>query len=116
MIQMLSSFDLKPGEDFVTFARDYSTFLDDLRAAGMIVGAGPLGRRVPNTPMDTDEQRTQTYFSIMHFRDRAQLDAAYAHIDARARPGTSSHLTMYRRLKNTVFLCWEDTSAPKETL
>ena len=114
MIHMLSSFDLRPGEDFATFAGDYDVFLADLRAAGMIAGAGPLGRRVNDTPMDTDKAHTQTCFSVMQFRDRAQLDAAYAHIDARARPGTSSHLRMYRRLTNTVFLCWEDASHEKE--
>ena len=115
MINMLSSFDLKPGEDFATFAQDYEILLNDLRNAGMIAGAGPLGRRVEATPMDTDEDRTQRYFSVMHFRDRAQLDAAYAHIDARARPGTETHLKMYRRLTNTVFLCWEDTDNEKDT-
>ncbi len=115
MIHMLSSFDLKPGEDFAVFAQAYETFLQDLRAADMIVDAGPLGRRVEATPMDTDTERTQCYFSVMSFRDRAQLDAAYAHIDTRARPGTETHLKMYRRLTNTVFLCWEDTDPGKDT-
>lgn len=115
MIHMLSSFDLKPGEDFETFAKDYQIFLDDLRSADMIADAGPLGQRVVATPMDTDADRTQHYFSVMRFRDRAQLDAAYAHIDARARPGTETHLRMYRRLTNTVFLCWEDTDTKEDT-
>jgi len=109
MIHMLSSFDLKPGEDFNAFAEAYHMFLADLRAQDIIAGAGPLARRVEDTPMDTDEERTQKYFSVMSFRDRAQLDAAYAHIEAR-RSGTASHLRMYRRLTNSVFLCWEDIS------
>ncbi len=109
MIHMLSSFDLKPGEAFASFADDFAAFLADLRAQDVIVDAGPLARRVENTPMDTDEARTQQYYSVMSFRDRAQLDAAYAHIEAR-RAGTASHLRMYRRLTNSVFLCWEDIS------
>ncbi len=111
---MLSSFDLKPGQDFDDFVADYATFLDDLRAADMIESAGPLSRRVQNSAMDTDMSRTQNYFSLMSFRDRAQLDAAYAHIETRYRPGTDSHLSMYRRLTNTVFLCWEDLTDEKE--
>lgn len=54
MIHMLSSFDLNPDEDFGSFAQAYQTFLDDLHDSGMIAGAGPLGRRVAATPMDTD--------------------------------------------------------------
>ncbi|CUH48755.1 DUF6614 family protein [Ruegeria atlantica] len=115
MIHMLSSFDLKPGEDWDSFARDYDTFLEDLRAADLIADASPLGRRVSDTPMDTDDTRTHQYFSVISFRDRAQLDAAYAHIDARARPGTETHLRMYRRLTKTVFLCWEDAETGKGT-
>ena len=114
MIHMLSSFDLKPGQDFDVFAKDYEVFLDDLRAAGIIEDAGPLSKRVLNTPMDTDEGHTQSYFSVMSFRDRAQLDAAYSHIEARSRPGTASHIRMYRRLTNTTFLCWEDMTTREE--
>ncbi|MFK7762412.1 MAG: hypothetical protein AB8B62_04065 [Roseobacter sp.] len=114
MIRMLSSFDLRPGEDFTSFMQDYHMVLADLRSADMIVDAGPLGRRVAHTPMDTDAERTQEYYCVMCFRDRDQLDAAYAHIDARTRPGTASHLKMYRRLTNTVFLCWEDCDLEKE--
>lgn len=114
MIHMLSSFDLRPDEDFDAFAKDYEVFLDDLKTADMIADAGPLGQRVEATPMDTDAGRTQRYFSVMTFRDGEQLDAAYAHIDARARPATQTHLKMYRRLTNTVFLCWEDTDPGKD--
>ncbi len=111
MIHMLSSFDLKPGEDWDVFLQDYETFLADLREADLIVDAGPLGRRVENTPMDTDIGRNQRFYSVMQFRDRSQLDAAYAHIEARSRPGTTTHLRMHRRLTNSVFLCWEDADA-----
>ncbi len=106
---MLSSFDLKPGEPFADFAADYTAFLTDLKEQGIIEDAGPLASRVDDTPMDTDTGRTQRYYSVMQFRDRAQLDAAYSHIEAR-RTGSASHLRMYRRLTNSVFLCWEDLS------
>jgi hypothetical protein len=50
---------------------------------------------------------------VIHFRDRAQLDLAYAHIQANTQPGTAIHLRMYRRLTNAIFLCWEDTNLEK---
>ena len=54
MIHMLSSFDLKPGEDWDTFACDYDNFLTNLRAADMIMDTGPLGRRVEDTNRGKD--------------------------------------------------------------
>ena len=50
--------------------RDYEAFLVDLRAADLIVKVGPLGCRIDDTPMNTDAERTQQYFSVMNFRDR----------------------------------------------
>lgn len=108
MIHMLSSFDLKPGEDFEDFSRAYTAFIDELHSAGVISGAGPLGKRVSDTPMDTDIGRDQQFQSIISFQDRAQLDLAYAHISEKQHPGIASHLSMYRRITNSVFLCWED--------
>jgi len=108
MIHMLSAFDMKPGEALAEVQTAYAAFVAELREAGLIVDAGPIGQRVADTPMDTDAARSHQYFSVMSFRDRAQLDAAYAHIDARRRPATGTHLAMYRRLTNSVFLCWED--------
>ena len=112
---MLSSFDLKPGQDFATFQSDYAAFVEDLTAAGIIAAAGPLGARVADTPMDTDDERDHSYFSVLSFHDRAQLDAAYAYIEARQRPSTHSHLRMYRRITNSIFLCWEDQAPEKES-
>ena len=115
MIHMLSSFDLKPNEDWNMFASDYDHFVNTLQNAGIISGSDPLGKRVNDTPMDTDTERKQSCFSVIHFRDRAQLDSAYAHIEANKQPSTATHLRMYRRLSNAVFLCWEDSSADVAT-
>ena len=115
MIHMLSSFDLKPGQELDVFQADYAEFVEDLVSAGMIVSAGPLGKRVADTPMDTDDDRDHSWFSIMAFRDRAQLDEAYAYIEARQHPSTKSHIRMYRRITNSIFLCWEDQPPEKDT-
>lgn len=108
MIHMLSSFDLKPDEDWGEFTDAYAAFVDELQSAGVIVAAGPLGKRVSDTPMDTDDARDPQFHSILSFRDRTQLDAAYAYIGEKQQPGTTSHLSMYRRITNSIFLCWED--------
>ncbi len=108
MIHMLSSFNLRDGEDLETFRADYAAFVADLTQAGIITAAGPIGTRVSDTPMDTDDANPCQLFSILSFRDRAQLDASYTHIEARAKPGTTTHLQMYMRLRDTVFTCWED--------
>ena len=114
MIHMLSSFDLKPGQALDVFQSDYAEFVADLKEAEMVVDAGPLGKRVADTPMDTDEDRDHSWFSILTFRDRAQLDAAYAYIEARQNPSTTSHIRMYRRITNSIFLCWEDLPTEKD--
>lgn len=108
MIHMVSSFDLKPGEDFAQVARLYDAFLADLLASDLIVDGGPLGRRVHNTPMDTDTLRTQQVFSVIRFRDRAQLDAAYDSFVGGHPVGRTSHLEVHRRITNAAFLCWQD--------
>jgi hypothetical protein len=48
----------------------------------------------------------------MSFRDRAQVDAAYAYIMKHVEPGESSHSSVYERVENPVFICWQDLSQP----
>ena len=108
MIHMLSGFSLKDGETLEEFRAAYAAFIDDLLRADVIVDAGPLGRRVSDTPMDTDEDNPREYFSVMSFRDRAHLDAAYAYIENRTQPSTRTHIMMHRRITQSVFTCWQD--------
>lgn len=117
MIHMLSAFDLRPGEDEDAFRAAYDAFLHDLLQDDLIVSFGPIGTRVSATPMDTDRGRTQTRFTLLGFRDRAQLDAAYAFLASRQSAAAGSHHAMHARITNSVFLCWQDTDSPpdKET-
>lgn len=117
MIHMLSAFDLRPGEDEDAFRAAYDAFLRDLLQDDLIVSFGPMGARVGATPMDTDTARTQTRFTLLGFRDRAQLDATYAFLASRQSAAAGSHHAMYARITNSVFLCWQDTDFPpdKET-
>lgn len=108
MIHMLSAFEIKADEDADAFRIAYAGFVDDLRAEDLIVGASPIGRRVADTPMDTDEERNHTHFSVLSFRDRRQLDHAYAWLTHRKGASAGSHYDMHARIINSVFLCWQD--------
>ena len=105
---MLSAFVLRPGADEAAFADAYGTFVRELYEAGLIVDARPMGRRVSDTPMDTDEERHHQFFTILTFRDRAHMDAAYAHIEARMKAVPGEHAAMYARTANSIFTCWQD--------
>ena len=107
-IHLLSAFDLRPGQDMDTFVDAYGVFVRELYEAGLIVDARPMGRRVSDTPMDTDEERDHQFFTVLTFRDRAHMDAAYAHIEARMRAVTGEHAAMYARTANQIFTCWQD--------
>ncbi len=111
MFHMLSCFDLNPGEDIETFRNAYDEFADFMKSVDLVADSGPVGRRQSDTPMDTDDERKHEYFAIISFRDRAQVDAAYADIEKHVEPGESSPNGVYERAKNPVFICWEDLSS-----
>jgi len=108
MFHMLSCFDLKPGEDLAAFRDAYAEFVAYMKSVDLVVESGPIGRRHSDTPMDTDAERDHQYFSVLTFRDRTQVDAAYAYIMGHTEPGNSSHVDMYGRIENPVFICWQD--------
>lgn len=110
MFHMLSCFNLKPGEDIDSFRDAYEDFVACMRGLDLVAESGAVGRRQSDTPMDTDEERNHEYFAIMSFRDRAQVDAAYAYIMKHVDPGDSSHNAVYERVEDPVFICWQDLS------
>ena len=107
-IHLLSAFDLRPGVAEQSFTEAYATFVQELYDADLIIDAHPMGRRVSDTPMDTDNERAHQFFTILTFRNRAHMDAAYAHIEARMRAVTGEHAAMYARTANQIFTCWQD--------
>jgi hypothetical protein len=108
MFRMLSCFNLKPGEDIASFRRALDAFVADMKRLDLVEDSGPVGRRQSDTPMDTDGERDHAYFVIMSFRDRQQVDAAYAHIMKHVDPGDSSHDQVYKKVEGPVFICWQD--------
>ena len=108
MIHMLSRFDLKPGTDISRFQANYQAFVEQMRIKGLVQETGKVGRRELETPMDTDDDTAPAYYAIMSFKDRNQLDQAYAHIqDPEARAGTA-HPAVHGAVVNFVFTCWRD--------
>lgn len=108
MFHMLSCFDLDAGEDIETFRSAYFAFVEEMKHIGLVEGSGPIGRRQNDTPMDTDGERQQQYFAVMSFRDREQVDAAYAHIMKHNSASDVAHDAVYTRVRDPLFICWQD--------
>jgi hypothetical protein len=108
MFHMLSCFDLVPGENIVDFSNAYHAFVDEMKQNDMVESSAPIGSRQRDTPMDTDDERDHEYFVVMSFRDRTQVDDAYAHIMKHIEPGEATHDAVYTRVQNPVFICCED--------
>ncbi len=108
MFHMLTCFDLKPGIGIEAFRAAYMDFVEYMRSIDLVEGSGPIGRRQSDTRMDTDSERDHEYFVIMSFRDRAQVDAAYAQILPHQEPTESAHNAIRSKMRNPIFICWQD--------
>ncbi len=108
MFHMLTCFDLKHGENIIDFRSAYADFVAYMKSVDLVEYSGLIGRRQSDTPMDTDGERDHEYFVIMSFKDRNQVDAAYAYMTKHIEPGDSTHNEVYKRVENPVFICWQD--------
>ena len=109
MLHMLSCFNLKPQFDLSEFERSLDEFTTHMRSLDLIVDRGPIGRRVTDTILDTDSERSHRYFMLMQFRDRAQADKAVDYIQSHIEPGDSIHSNVYQKADDMIFICWQDT-------
>ena len=108
MFRMLSYFDLVDEASVEDFEAALTPFCQHMIDAGLLVSWGAVGHRSDNTPMDTDEARTQQYFFVSTFADKAQCDASYAYIKSGEQPCTSLHTAVRSKMQNGIFSCWED--------
>ena len=108
MIHMLSRFDLQPDTTIETLRERYEAFAARMMALDLVVSTGPLGRREEHTPMDTDHADAPAYYAIMSFRDRRQLDDAYAYMKHPDQQSEENHRSIHQAIKNSVFTCWRD--------
>jgi hypothetical protein len=105
---MLTCFDLKPGIEIGAFRAAYLDFVEHMRSIDLVECTGPIGQRQNDTKMDSDAERDHEYFVIMSFRDRAQVDAAYAQLVPHEEPAESAHSAVYSKVQNQIFICWQD--------
>ena len=108
MFYMLSCFSLKPDVSIDDFGLSYSAFVEEMKLAGLVESTGKIGRRQKDTPMDTDDERDHEYFVVMSFLDRTQVDRAYAHIMRHIEPGEKTHDSVYSKVVDPIFICWQD--------
>ena len=108
MFHMLTCFNLKPEISMGEFRQSLDDFTAHLMTVDIIHSTGPVGRRQRDTIMDTDNERDHEFFFIMSFRDRAQCDRAVEYIIPHKEPGDSIHHSMYAKVKDPIFICWED--------
>ena len=108
MFHMLTCFNLKPEFAMDDFRRSLTGLARHMREVDLVHSTGPIGRRQSDTIMDTDSERDHEYFFIMSFRDRAQCDKAGGYLLPHEEPGESIHKDVYSKLRDQIFICWED--------
>jgi hypothetical protein len=108
MFHMLTCFNLKPEFTLDDFRRSLTDFTKHMQENDLVHSSGSIGRRQSDTIMDTDNERDHEYFFIMSFRDRAQCDRAVGYLLPHEEPGESSHKEVYAKVRDQIFICWDD--------
>ena len=109
MYQFISCINLKSGVSADEFRQSLEAFKQYLLGENLVVCVSALGRRDKHPVMDTDEERDHEYFFTMSFENRAQCDRAVKHIYAHAEPGNTIHETLYAKIVDPVFFCWDES-------
>ncbi len=108
MFHMLSCFDLGSDETIEAYKESLDQFVDHMKQIGLLKSVSPIGRRQKHPVMDTDAERDHEYFFTMTFANRTQCDLAVDHIYNHQDPGDTIHKQMYSKIKNPIFICWQD--------
>ncbi len=105
---MLTCFNLKPKHSIEEFQRSLDEYTAYMHNLDLVESHSPIGLRQSDTILDTDDERKQQYFMIMHFRDREQSDKAVTYIKNLEEPAKSLHTNAYSKTQNLIFISWED--------
>ena len=108
MFYMLTCFDLKPDVAIEEFGLSIDTYAQHMREENLAQSMGPIGQRQSDSSLDTDDERDHQFYFITTFQDRAQSDKARDYILQHEEPVDSIHKTMYTKVKNPIFICWQD--------
>ena len=109
LFHMMSTFDLKKGQNVSDFRKAMVRLYDHLRSQDLVQSYGPICERFADTPMDTDDNRFLNFFFVTTFKSQKQCDDAYAYIN---RPGSEVariHGAMMSKVADdAVFSCWAE--------
>ena len=105
---MLTCFDLKSKHSIEEFQESLAVYTAHMNDLDLVESHSPIGLRQSDTILDTDDERKQKYFMIMHFQDREQSDKAVAYIKNLKEPAKSLHTDAYSKTHNLIFISWED--------
>ena len=105
---MLTCFDLKPKHSIEEFQKSLTDYTAYMHALDLVESHSPIGLRQSDTILDTDDERKQKYFMLMHFLDRGQSDKAVAYIKSLEEPAKSLHTNAYSKTQNLIFISWKD--------
>jgi len=108
MFHMLTCFNLKPEFSMDDFRKSVADFTKHMQEIDLVHSTGAIGRRQSNTIMDTDHERNHEFFFIMSFRNREQCDRSVEYLLPHEEPGESIHKEVYSKVKDQIFICWED--------
>jgi len=100
---MLTCFDLKPKHSIKEFQKSLAYYTAHMHELDLVESHSPVGLRQSDTILDTDDERKQKYFMIMHFRDREQSDNAVAYIKNLEEPAKSLHTNAYSKTQKPYF-------------
>jgi hypothetical protein len=105
---MLTCFDLKPKHSIEEFQKSLTDYTAHMHELDLVESHSSIGLRQSDTILDTDDERKQKYFMLMHFRDREQSDNAVTYIKNLEEPAKSLHTNTYSKTQNLIFISWED--------
>jgi hypothetical protein len=100
-------FDLKPGTEDLAFARAMARYMEHLKERGLIEVWRLTRRKLGLGPKDLGE-----FHVVMETKNLAQLEAAFAHVAARAEPVESLHFDVNRHATNLTFALYRDFPDP----
>lgn len=108
MHQLLNIFDLKPGVRRDKLDRAWAAFTAHLVETELALSGSPVMDRARPSGFDTDDARGHAFMAVISFRDKAQADAAWAAIEARAEPLGRLHRTLFAMVHDPVFTFWSE--------
>jgi hypothetical protein len=108
MFYMLTCFDLKPGVTTKEFSLSIDAYKQHMKENNLVDSMGSIGQRQRDSSLDTDNERDHQFYFMTTFQDRAQSDKARDYILRHEEPVESIHKTMYLKVQNPIFICWQD--------